>query len=547
MPVSTWARRAAILTACLGATAFVGAGVASAATTVPGENIYGMGSSLQAIAETGQNAPGVASSGGACGSTGWPGWVSLWRCTPADHAGLSNNPTAFYTTEGSGQGLAEFGNASSGSCTSTTGVLSPACDPNANALGELDAYIGTDDPPNPTDLTNAATAAGGGVQEITVPIAQAPEAMIFSLPVGITLGSGATLNLPTLAFPYLWGSKGIPADSQCPAPSANTWCALLTHLGKQRITSGTPTASQFLDTTNNDGGKITLEERSKGSGTTYAFRGFLYEVDQDEGFTDYPYSLVTDGPSDWPTTAEPQSQTGPLGANGSNATMVENTCETPGSTSYPNLADAALDPVQPFSDTATTTTCGGTASHQVLYANVQDNFGDGKAPFYAKPNGSTTGSVNVYTGADISVNPSTCTPNSSARVVGCWVVPSTPTGSWGSTNSAAPGTIPSDPDVYDHGMSGTTPSTTYPIVATTYDVAWSQYDLAGTNLIGMYNDASCPSGTNCNTDAGNAVKNFLTYETGKGQSDLPFGKVYYTKVPAAIQSIASANVNAITP
>jgi hypothetical protein len=515
-----------------------------------------MGSSLQDIAQIDISAgSGTSGIGGMCGSGGWLGWLGVWRCTPADHMTLTNNPTATYTIESSGVGLAEFGNAASSSCTSTTGVLSPACDPTANGqtTPELDATIGTDDPPNSGDLAAAATAAGAGVKEVTVPVAQAPVAMLFSLPSGITMGTGGQLKLKTSVLANLWGAGGVSASSKCPGSTGDTWCDLLEAAGLKRITSGTPSSAQFLDTTGNNGGLITLMERSKGSGTTFSFRGYLYEADQWLGLGDYPYSLVTDGPADWPATSETQSQTGPLGANGSGGTLVENTTESPGSTGYANLADAALDTVASYTNKVSTTDCGGAcASHQILYALVQNNTGDGLAPVYENPSAATAGTVNVYTGADIAINPSTCTPPASTHLVGCWVVPSTPTGTWSSTNAAAPGTIPSDPDVYDHGISGTTPSKAYPIVAATYDVGWSQYDKAGSNLVtangglGFYHDTSCLGG-NCNTAAGNTAKSLLSYIVGAGQGNIASGKVDYGKLPSAILAKAKAAVGSIKP
>jgi hypothetical protein len=145
---SAWRRRRAILGACPGASAILG--VASAAAAFPGENIYGMGSSLQAIDQIAVSGPsGTMGVGGACGGIGWLGWLGVWRCAASDHSTLNNDPFATYTIESSGVGLAEFGNAASSGCPSTTGVLSPACDPTADGQSptEFDAYIATDDPP----------------------------------------------------------------------------------------------------------------------------------------------------------------------------------------------------------------------------------------------------------------------------------------------------------------------------------------------------------------------------------------------------------------
>jgi hypothetical protein len=518
----------------LGATAVVGVASASAAK-VPGENILGMGSSLQGEAQTHQGANGVLSSGQPCSASGWRGWVAVWRCTAADHATLSNNPTAFYTVESSGIGLAEWGNAASGKCTSTTGVLSPACDPNGSALSELDAFIGTDDPPNSTQLAAASTAAGAGVKEVTVPVSQAPVAILLSLPTGITLNSAGTVKLSTKEVAQIY-SASIPHQAACTGSTGNTWCDLLAETGLSRVTTGTPTASQFKDTTANLGGPITLQARSSGSGTTFSLRGFLFELGAYKLTTAYPYTLVTDGPSDWPVTV---TETG----NTSGSQLVADTTATPGSVGYANLADAAL--ASPAYTKTPVTTAGG---NQILYALVQDNFGSSKPAFYAAPSNSP-GTVNLYKGLHIAINPTTCAAPDSARAVGCWVVPSAATGPWSSTNAALPGTIPSDADVADHGATANTPDTNYPIVAATYDLFWTDYDNPSSNLDtkGFYHDASCPSGTNCNTDAGNAAVSFATYLVGTGQTNLDSAGVFYGALPTAIITKAKVSAKSITP
>jgi hypothetical protein len=565
-------RRAAVVFACTGVCASVGVGSAGA-VTFPGENVYGMGSWLQGVAQTDQSAIGVGSSGQGCGSSGWLGWVAVWRCTAQDHSTLSNNPTTFYTVENSGQGLAEFGDNAGANCSTTKEALNPSCDPNAGVLlpPELDAFVATDSPPTSTQLSNGVIAAGAGVDELTIPVAQTTVVLIFSLPTGITVASGQQFKLTTSQVAGLWGTNGVAVSSNCPGDLGNTWCDLLEAIGLTRITTGKVAKGEFLDSTSDDGGPVTLMDLARGSGTTFAFRGYLYEADQDLGLNDYPYTLVTNGPgqwpqvpdadpgavgpNDWPTTAEPQSSAGPLGANGSVGALVENTAATPGSTSYADLPAAALDTNDPFTSGAKTTTCGVNvcASHQILYAYVQDNTGDGSPPYYASP-AVSTGTPNLYAGADIGENVFTCTPPSTSRVVGCWIVPSTSTGSWVSSTASTPGTILSDPDVYDHGKTATgAPAKTYPVVTMTFEVAWSQYDVAGSNLDnansndGYFDNASCPAGSNCNTDAGNATRSYLEYLVHAGQGNLVAGKADYGRLPTKILARAQAVVNTIKP
>jgi hypothetical protein len=547
---SAWPRRAAILAACLGATAVTG--VASASAAGNGETIYGTGSSLQGVAETNQGANGVLSSGGAPGCVGtdtgaqWWGLVGAWYCKSATtQTTLLNAPVfAKYTVESSGIGLAEFGNAasSSGTCgAAAAGQLNPQCDPNAGTFtpSELDAFIGTDDPPNAGDLTNASAAAGAGVQEVTLPVTQAPVALILSLPAGLTLNTTGNVKLSSQEVADIYDAS-VPAQAGCPA-TTNTWCDLLVESGLTRITTGNPTKTQFKDTTA-DTDTITLQARSSGSGTTFSLRGYLYELDKYGLSGLYPYTLVTDGPADWPVAT---SQAG----NTSGSQLVANTTANPGSLGYANLADAA-NASPAYKKTPVTT--GG---HQIIYALVQDNFESPQTntAFYASPSNSA-GTVNLYTGAAINTAATSCAENAAFRKVGCWQVPTTATGAWSSSNEATPGTIPSDADVGDHGTTaaGVT-SKAYPIVAVTYDVFWTDYDNAASNLDtgngggSYYADATCPGGDNCNTDAGNAAASFAKYLTGTGQSNLSAAKVYYGALPAAVKSKAATFAKSVTP
>jgi len=316
--------------------------------------------------------------------------------------------------------------------------------PTANSHAELDAYVGTDDPPTATGLSDASTAAGAGVQELTIPVTQSPVAIVLSLPIGLSIGNNGEVKYPTSVLQDVYDAN-VPASSSCPGSTGNTWCDLLEAVSLKRITSGVPTATEFLDTTTDLGGPITLMARSKSAGLTYAFQGFLFET----GDSHYPITLVSEGPSNWPVTVQECATAGQCGTsapNGTDAQLVANTTATPGSIGYAAISDAALASPAYAAKVATTTT-GGT--HQIVYAFVEDNEGDGKPPFYASPSNSA-GTVNIYTSTDIAINQSTCPQPSTVKLVGCWVVPITATGSWNG-GTTTPGTFPSDPDVYDHG------------------------------------------------------------------------------------------------
>jgi hypothetical protein len=492
MSSSSLPRRAAVAVACLGATAAVGVTPALAAA-VPGQNIFGSGSSLQKIAQQSI-------------------WTTTWNSTAADHSQLTNDPTATYTSSSSGAGLAEFGN--------TTGALDLTQDPTANAASQLDAYVGSDDPPTSADLGDASTAATGSattaINEVTVPVAQAPVAVLLSLPKGIVVGAGTKPNLTNLELQAIWNAN-VPASTDY---AAQTWGALLEDIGLAKVASA-PAQNQFTDAGGSTGGtqSVTLQVRSSSSGTSYTFKGFL-NLSND---TTYPSSFVTDDDS-WPVTTTNTGNTG-------GSQEVADTTTNPGSVGYANTADAAAGS-PPYGITFVRTSIGGT--HYIALAHVQDNY-PGTPAVFAEPEGGT-GVANVYTGNRIDVN------GGDKAYVGHWTVPKTggslnPTGTWGGTQA-------SDPDVYVHAFSGTgAHSPYYPIVAATYDLGWTNYSETGSNLVSDF------GGTQADAQAAGATANsLLKYITSstEGQTDLVGGNKYYGQLPSVIDSFgvtAAAHVN----
>lgn len=498
-------KRVATAAAAFGVTAIVGTAPALA-TTVPGENIFGSGSSLQKIAQVNV-------------------WTTTWTSTASDHATLSNDPTATYFSSSSGHGLDEFGN--------NTAAVDLTQDGNAdngstNGYGRpvLDAFVGTDDPPTGplatagSQLHNASLAATGGasraIDEITVPVAQAPVAILLSVPTGITLGAGTAINLSNSLLRRIWDAN-VAADAPY---AAKTWGALLMEAGVKRITSGTPGRGQFTDAGGSSGGSqgITLQVRSSASGTSYTFKGFLNL----SGDANYPQSFVVDDDT-WPV---PTTNTGNTGGS----QLVADTTATPGSIGYANLADArAATPA--YSNTAQTTTTGG--SHQFLYARVQSNEGS-NIPVYADPQSTTAGVPNVYVGNQINVN------GAHPTFVGHWTVPLSgstfvPTGSWG-------GTLADDPDVYDHSLQNGKKTDNYPIVAVTYDLAWNSYHPAGSNIVRDYGGSSAQA-----IAAGNTAKSYMRYIATQGQLDIQLAKLSYSRLPQTIATYAGTAALAVNP
>jgi hypothetical protein len=504
--MTSWSvpRQAALVAACLGISA--AAGAAPAIASGPGENIFGQGSSLQKIAQ--QNI-----------------WTGTWHSTAADHSQLTNDPTATYTSTSSGGGLAEFGN--------TTGTLDLTQDANANngstnGYGKpvLDAFVGTDDPPtgplttSGTNLNNASLAATGSattpVDEITVPVAQAPVAILVSLPTGIVAGTGSTLRLKDNILQMVWDNN-VPKTSDY---AANTWGAWLERAGWHKVASS-PGAQQFTDDGTATGGQqaITRQVRSSASGTSYTYKGFLHLT----GDPNYTSAFVVDDDT-WPV---PTQNTG----NAGGGNLVADTTADPGSTGYANLADAATA-TPAYTGTVQATTTGG--MHQILYALIQDNWvgSSSTTPKFASPQSTTAGLPNVYTGNNININGGT--PSG----VGFWTVPFSSgttfdaTGTWG-------GTLASDPDVLDHAG-----QQRYPIVAATYDLGWSKYSEAGSNTVSKYGGASVQA-----AEAGRTANSYLRYlvTPSMGQTDLANAHLYYARLPSKIDTFAATAVSHVAP
>ena len=259
-------RRLASLAACVGTTAALAvlgtAGSASALVTcgAPG---FASGSSFQSTA---QHSVFLTSTG----------WGLHSSCTEAPTAS-----TLTYTATSSGKGLEEFGN--------SVGHFLPEKDTVAFTSGAaikdkngdvLDFFVGTDDAPTPRELGEAALAAGtlhNQKAEITIPIAQAPVSVLLSLPAGCQLLAGSKVNVNNATIPQLFEVKASPSGEDPGGIqaqntyAANTWGALLSQLHYEKITSGSPTSTQFLD----EGGctqELTPQVRQTSSGTSFAFK-----------------------------------------------------------------------------------------------------------------------------------------------------------------------------------------------------------------------------------------------------------------------------------
>jgi hypothetical protein len=591
MQCSYLPRRAALIAACIGASAAIGVTPALGVTKVAGTNIFGSGSSAQNVAQNGAPVSNYA------------GLQAIWHANPTtDQPTLNNDPSSAYFKSQSGAGLNEFGN--------NTGVLDRTQDTTANGAGTLDGFVGTDSPPTTTQLANA-NAASGGTDEVTVPLLQAPVAILLSLPHALTLGNPSgttpgTINLTNLQLQQLFDGSAssvtpldnVPAASQAatgtptsltynPAISyaAGTWGALLLETGHKflfhpnQATQPTLTATQFSDATyaasynstthtgTADPTTITMEVRNTknqftavcdgGSGTTYNTQGFL-SLSGDTNYTNYaengPWAsnlAVNDGNNVGGTCSSSTVNIGNgQGTNTGGSTLVKNTLANPGTAGYAVIADAATAVTgNAYTSKTQVTTFGGSASHEFLFAGIQDNWNGipwnptSPPPGSHKPTFVIPGTVNPnvtpititsnsYTGNLLNESGTYSLADNTAAGVGDWNVPATPTGSWFPT-------IPGDPNIVNHGGGAK-----YPIDLGTYIEAWADYD-APSNLQGGtgYNSAGN------STAVGNTVKSLLAFEVkaAGGQASLSASKSGYTKLPTGIDTIAIANVNSINP
>jgi hypothetical protein len=507
---------------------------ALAVTNKPGVSIFASGPADQSVLLDGS---GLRNGFG----SDWTGLLPTWMANPTTDQRyvttgtfqLTGDPSVTYTPTSTYAALNEFG--------SSPGKQDLTQDPAAGAKSPpvLDGFISTDEaPPN----SQRAWAQMAGNDETPVPVAQTPIALIFSLPAGITFGSGNTLSLinngpgdavstvQAIFDGKIGPSRGYPA---------NTWGALLTRAGLSPITSGPQPFGKFLDlgsASAHTGGyqPLELEVRSGDAPETDAVQTFL-GMSGDQNMTS-----PSDAEQNWPSDANDGAGSngypaGPFGANVDGATEVKNTLATPGTIGYVAVADAVYAvPAETFYPAPQATTYNGSAPHDFLFAAVQSDEGSGAAtrqyanPAQVQPNSSGSLEVvpNLYTEAVESVTDG-CQLAYSLTQVGR-------VGSLCETHDqdgiAWEGSL-SDPDVYQHsGTSGVWGTGTYPIVETAYDSAWSTYSALG-DLYGSPANA---------TETGNTVVSYLEWATKPtgGQAAIHSSKVGWDELPSGVAGLA---------
>jgi hypothetical protein len=491
--------------------------VASVGATVA---IAALGSAGSAMASTCAS-PGYAS--GATAQTTAQTSIWLTAANWGAHTACSSFPSITYTGTSAGQGLSEFGN-------DINAALAPQEDetaiksgsPYKDKAGEvLDWYVGSDDPPEQGELTEAEIASSGSsakatLEEITIPVLQDPVAVFLSLPTGCAIEAKSSLDITGKDLVQLWEGTnpaepsdndpgGIPAQG---GYGAATWGAFLTQLGyTAETTNPTPGAEEFYDAGGPTGCEqaITLQARSNYAGIVYDFKHYL-SLDDDEQYyntSSHLYAtqnawtgLISDAPV-WPAKV---TTTG----NSKSSLEVQDTAKNPGSVGFSIASDAVNSKNGGFTSEATTSTFDSSAAHQIVYAQIQNNVGTvtiDEAEKIVPPAKTYAGPIE--TGTQIG--------NCETDVL----LPAEKSPPYSYTDSWR-GISAEDPNI---GVDDTS-ANWYPICGISYDLVWKHY-----------NAAKLFAGAEAEQIA-NSVKDLFTYITGEaGQAAIKADD--FTGVPTA--------------
>jgi len=517
-----------------GAMGFVGSAPALAAINEPGVDIFASGSTTLNVL---QNGSGLKNGFG----SNWSGLVNVWTANPlADQRWssggetfqLTGDPTVTYTPTSTYDADNEFD--TEGPETDTVDLTQ---DPVADAQDPpvLDGFISTDEPPSQMGVADPASS--GGVAEQGFPIAQAPVALIFSLPTGVRIGAGGKIGLINNA-PGVTDSTLQAILENKVGPTAgypgNTWGAFLSRAGLTAVTSGTPTATQFLDTGSasaQTGGyqPLELEVRNGDAPETKVLQTFM-NVSGDASMAYGP----SDAENNWPSDANDGARSngyaaGPFGANTAGTTLVKNTLATPGTIGYALFSDAVLAvPGNSFEAALQTTTYNGTPSHQYAFAAVQSDEGTTGTRHYAVP-----GTVATNASGALEAIPNLYTGDSINRGCQYSLTQTTGVGDWCISGDDYNG-FSSDPAIYLHSAPSSESGqrvNAYPIDEVAFDTGWIDYNEGDLPDPGFYN-----SPVNA-TDTGNTWKSYYLWvekSTG-GQAAIASAKVGWAPVPIGLQ------------
>jgi hypothetical protein len=496
-------RRLAALAACAGASValLAAAGPAAAKTVTCKSPGFGSGDSMQSIAQ-----------------------VEVWLTKTGwgEHSSCEEKPTSStitYSHTSDGQAFEEFGD--------NNGTLHPEEDKVAyesktgakDSAGQvLDWFVGVDDPPTTAQLEEAKAAAGAGqLTQITIPVAQAPIAVLLSLPTGCLIPAGSQLDLPNKTIGQLWEGTN-KASGENPGGiqeqggyAAGTWGALLTQLGYEKTATNPPTEyDTFYDNGSSSGCKQAIKPQvsSNVTGTAYAFKNYLSQINSSV------WGEYADDGKNWPSSAvvesDPLSKGSGSQLNDSNGHLSENTAANPGSVGYADVAAPMQAGHGGFtyaaaSSTFGTGTEGKSASHQILWAEIQNNGTEKTGAIYANP---------------------LLPANPIANCVTTKLIPQDKGFPFAVTESWH-GIVATDPNISaDAGPSD------YPICALTYDLVWHHY--SDLDLFGKTGTAQ---------DIANTVKDLFEYITGPGQTEIQSDG--YTRIPTGFAAHVAKAVEAI--
>jgi ABC-type phosphate transport system substrate-binding protein len=299
------ARQAAITAACLGGiTAGLAAVTPTAALATCKSPVTGSGSTLQTKQQE--------------------KWAAAWKAEKSPKCEPAAEVTIEYNLEkgtGSKQGLEEWGMAG--------GELLPALSANKT---KLDGFVGTDDPPVEGLTLEGRTASESTV--LTVPVVAAPVAAMMHLPGGTcTYTAPAALEVTQAQLNALWLNKlGVTKASE------ENWSKVLTALGFTGVSAGCESQ------------KVKHKARKDGSGTSYAFKYFLCQVESATGCTGAEWKTFANDSNEWPTNTEVEALYEGTGA------LVKAVAETEGSVGYANYQNVRTEPkvkeFTPYSATA---------------------------------------------------------------------------------------------------------------------------------------------------------------------------------------------------
>jgi ABC-type phosphate transport system substrate-binding protein len=449
----------------------------------------------------------------------------------------ADGPNIDYNSTSSGEGLNEFGN--------NSGELEPANDPVAEkeekgkgvkdtAGRVLDWFVGTDDPPTAGQNGEAKVAAGAknDLAEITIPVAQAPIAVLLSLPAGCRVEEGSKLDIENRVLGQLWEGLNKPSGADPGGIqaqggyAANTWGAFLAEIGYTKVAKESELEEdEFYDGGTReeelprekggteekvkvkDGGceeEIKPQVNASESGTSYAFKTYLEQTNSTV------WNGYADDLANWPSgkvlLEDPRTSGNGVEISKSNGRLAENTAANPGSIGYADVVDAAesggFTGKAAISQKGTGKVAGAAAKsikHQIAWAEIQDN-GLAAEP---NPNGYADPIVGGLGGAKAA----DCETGN--LVPGDEGFPTSYNDSWAGLTSTDPN-LKTDAGVAD-----------YSICALTYDLAWHHYQVG--NLFGKTKEAE---------EVAAATHNVLEYIITQGQADIQGH--YYQRFPTAM-------------